>query len=89
MSESGFTVGDLKRQLQFANDDDFLEFEGGLTFSRIKRRGDDLLVLEFGEVQAYLDEEFRERNPDVQVAFIKPEPFEEGQIIQEIDVSIR
>ncbi|MEX5532044.1 hypothetical protein [Pseudomonas syringae] len=89
MSNSGITVGDLKRQLEFANNDDLLEFDGGLTFSRIKRRGDNLLVLEFGEPQAYLDDEFRQKNPHVKVAFIRFEPLSEGQIIQEVDISLR
>ncbi len=89
MSEFEFTVGDLKRQLQGLDDDDELQFSGGLTFYRIKRRGDQLQVLEFGEPTAYLGDDFRKRNPHIQVAFVRLEPMEEGQLVQEVDVSIR
>ena len=89
MSDSEFTVGDLKRQLEQLNQDDILEFDGGLTFNRLKRRGDSLHVLEFCEPQADLDKDFRKENPHVQVAFIKVEPFEEGELVRSVDVSIR
>ncbi|WP_323156911.1 hypothetical protein [Pseudomonas rhodesiae] len=89
MSEPKFTVGDLQYQLKNLNPDDELEFDGGLTFNRIKRRGDDLQVLEFCEPQAFLDEKFRKNNPHVQVAFIKDEGFEEGEVVRPVDVSIR
>ncbi len=59
MNDDRFTVGDLQRQLRMLNPDDELQFDGGLTFSRIKRRGDDLPVMEFCEPQAYLDDSFR------------------------------
>jgi hypothetical protein len=89
MSNFPFTVGDLKRQLEGLDPDDILEFQGGLTFNRIKRRGDDLQVLEFCEAQAFLDDEFKEKNSHVQAVFIKAEPFEDGQLTQEVDISIR
>ncbi|MEA1030966.1 hypothetical protein T3A99_20580 [Pseudomonas sp. N-137] len=89
MSNFPFTVGDLQRQLQNLDPDDILEFQGGLTFNRIKRRGDDLQVLEFCEAQGFLEDKFKKSNPHVQVVFIKAEPFEEGELIQEIDVNIR
>jgi hypothetical protein len=88
MSDTGFTVADLKWHLSQANDDDLLEFDGGLSFSRIKSRGDKLVVLEFCEPQAYLHPEFREKNPHVQAAFIRSEPSEEGEMIQGVDVNI-
>ncbi|WP_122436903.1 hypothetical protein [Pseudomonas viridiflava] len=84
-----FTVGDLQRQLRMLNPDDELQFDGGLTFSRIKRRGDDLQVMEFCEPRAYLDDSFRKENPHIQVAFVRSEPFEDGQFIQEVDVGVR
>ncbi|MBP0943124.1 hypothetical protein V2K16_22870 [Pseudomonas alliivorans] len=89
MNDERFTVGDLQRQLRMLSPDDELQFDGGLTFSQIKRRGDDLQVLEFCEPQAYLDESFREDNPHIQVAFVRTEPLEAGQFIQEVDVGIR
>lgn len=61
MSEPKFTVGDLQFHLRNLNPDDELEFDGGLTFNRIKRRGDDLQVMEFCEPQAFLDEKFRKK----------------------------
>lgn len=76
MSEYKFTVGDLKRQLESLDDSDVLEFAGGLTFYRIKRRGEKLQMLEFSEGQAYLDDGFRRLNPHIQVAFLKIEPTE-------------
>lgn len=89
MSNFPFTVGDLKRQLDRLDPDDILEFQGGLTFNRIKRRGDDLQVLEFCEAQAFLDDKFKKKNPNVQVVFIKAEPFEDGQLTQEVDINVR
>lgn len=89
MSDQKFTVGDLQDQLRNLNPDDELQFDGGVTFNRIKRRGEDLQVLEFCEPQAYLDEEFRKNNPHIQVAFVRAEAFDEGEMVQEVDVSIR
>ncbi|MEG8233798.1 MULTISPECIES: hypothetical protein [Pseudomonas] len=89
MSDQKFTVGDLQYHLKNLNPDDELEFEGGLTFNRIKRRGDDLQVLEFSEAQAYLNEKFRKKNPHIQVAFVRDEGFAEGEVVREVDVSIR
>ena len=39
--ETTFTVGDLRRELEFIDDDTKLSFDGGLTFSRLKRWSDD------------------------------------------------
>ena len=89
MSNFPFTVGDLQRQLKNLDPNDILEFQGGLTFNRIKRRGEDLQVLEFCEAQAFLDDEFKERNSHVQAVFIKDEPFQDGQLAQEVDINIR
>lgn len=89
MSDQKFTVGDLQYHLKNLNPDDELEFQGGLTFNRIKRRGDDLQVLEFSEAQAYLNEGFQKKNPHIQVAFVRDEGFAEGEVVREVDVSIR
>jgi hypothetical protein len=48
------TVGDLKSQLSGLPDDTKLIFAGGLTFYRLKRRGDDEVFVEFNEPQADL-----------------------------------
>lgn len=63
------TVGDLLRQLQGCDPNDRLLFDGGVTFNRLKRRGPDLMVLEFNEIQADLSPAFRKRHPNVLVAF--------------------
>ncbi|MCH7419606.1 hypothetical protein [Pseudomonas mosselii] len=73
MSEYKTTVGELRRQLASYPDDDEVIFEGGLTLGRVKRRGPDLVSIEFAEVQAYLDAEYKAENPDVMVVFLKPE----------------
>ncbi|BCQ63158.1 hypothetical protein PBOI14_49080 [Pseudomonas sp. Boi14] len=89
MNEQKFTVGDLQRQLRNLDPEDELQFDGGVTFYRIKRRGDDLQVLEFCEPQAFLDDKFRKKNPHIQVAFVRVEAFDEGEMVQEMDVGIR
>lgn len=73
MDRYKITVADLKRQLGSFNDDDEIDFEGGLSFNRLKRRGDKLVQIEFNEVQAYLDEKQRSKDSDIQVIFLKPE----------------
>ncbi|TCL72352.1 hypothetical protein EDC14_100662 [Hydrogenispora ethanolica] len=47
-NEAGITIGELKKQLSFYDDDDEL-FMGGLTFYRLKRRGEKVVQLEFNE----------------------------------------
>lgn len=81
---SEITVGDLKRQLAAWPDDAELEFQGGMTFYRLKMRGKNMVQLEFNEPQAYLTEEFRQREPEVFVAFFRPE--DNGELIQEVAV---
>lgn len=88
MSDQAFTVGDLKRRLQAFDDDDLLEFQGGLTFNRLKGRGPELVVLEFCEPQAMLDEAFRRKNPHVQTVFIKDSGPEDGEMVWPVDISI-
>lgn len=48
------TVGKLRQELRLWKDDDLICFSG-LTFSRVKRRGEHLAQLEFTE-QVYRDE---------------------------------
>ncbi|WP_298159812.1 hypothetical protein [Brevundimonas sp.] len=81
---SDITVGDLKRQLAGWPDDTELEFQGGMTFYRLKTRGKNMVQLEFNEPQAYLTEEFRQREPEVFVAFFRPE--DNGELVQEVAV---
>lgn len=88
MSNQEFTVGDLKRQLQAFDDDDVIEFQGGLTFNRLKVRGPELVVLEFCEPQAMLDDAFKRKNPHVQTVFIKDSGPENGEMVWPVDISI-
>ena len=67
------TVGDLRRTLESYPDDAELGFSGGMTFYRLKWRGPNLVMLEFSEPEAYLSPQFRKKNPDVFVAFFRPE----------------
>ncbi|WP_133670220.1 hypothetical protein [Burkholderia pseudomallei] len=67
---SELTVGDLKRQLEELGDDVKISFAGGLTFYRLKRWGDEEFIVEFNEAEGYLTEDFKKRNPSVQVVFI-------------------
>lgn len=73
MGKYTFTVGELRRQLESYPDDDEIGFEGGLTLGRVKRRGPNLVNIEFAEVQARLDDQFKAEHPDIQVVFLKPE----------------
>jgi len=70
MADKPFTVGDLKRELAGCADDEELQFPGGLTFYRIKRRGEQLQVLEFNEAEAAMADEFRKQFPSVKVMFL-------------------
>jgi len=81
---SDFTVRDLKDQLANWPDDMELEFAGGMTFYRLKQRDKNMLQIEFSEPQVYLTEEFRKRQPEVFVAFFRPDY--SGEIAQEITI---
>ena len=92
MSNTTFTVGDLKRELQGIDDNTKLSFDGGLTFGRLKRWGEEECVLLFGEPQGFLDDAFKKRNPSVKVVFIRTndaEWDESGVLSGPIDVSVR
>lgn len=81
---SDFTVADLKRQIAGWPDDMALEFQGGMTFYRLKQRATNMLQLEFNEPQVFLTEAFRQREPEVFVAFFRPE--DNGELLQEVAV---
>ncbi len=78
------TVGDLKRQLASYDDGDELIFQGGLTFYRLKTRGDKLVQVEFDEIQAILSAKFKKKFPEVKVAFCSFES--DGSVVQEVFV---
>ncbi|MEM1427840.1 MAG: hypothetical protein AAGG09_00100 [Pseudomonadota bacterium] len=79
-----YTVGDLRRDLQAYDDDYELEIDGGLTVYRVKTRGDKLAVLEFNEFQAMLSPEFKNKFPEVKVAFCSVES--DGSVVQEVGI---
>ena len=76
------TVGDLKRHLTAYDDDSEIEFDGGLTFYRVKTRGDKLTMVEFNEYQAELSPKFRKEFPEVKVAFCSFES--DGPVVQKV-----
>jgi hypothetical protein len=76
MSNNAFTVGDLKRSLSGLSDDVKLTFAGDLSFYRVKRWGDDEIIIEFNEAQADLTPEFKKKNPQVKAAFISTDAVE-------------
>ena len=63
------TVGELRRHLNGLPDDTMVSFEGGLTFSRLKKWSDTEQVLIFNEIQVELSPAFKARNPEIIVAF--------------------
>lgn len=70
MSDTDYTVGDLRRLLEGISEDTRLSFGGGMTVYRLKRCAVDEVYLEWNEPFAYLDTNFRKRNPDIKVAFL-------------------
>lgn len=83
-----FTVGDMRRALEIWDDNDELEMPGGLSFYRLKQRGDNLVVIEVNEPAAHLNPKFKKTNPHINVAFVNVEPMAEGEVIAVVDVSI-
>lgn len=45
-----FTIGDLKSWIKDIPNDTELIFQGNLTFYRIKRRGENLVQMEFNQI---------------------------------------
>lgn len=78
------TVGELRRHLEAYDDDFELKFAGGVTFYRVKTRGDNLAVVEFNEIEAMLSPKFRKKFPEVKVAFCSFES--DGSVVQEVSV---
>jgi hypothetical protein len=92
MSDTDFTVGDLRRQLAYCSDNAKLTFGGGLlTFYRVKNWDDDEVNIEFDEPQADMSPAFRKRNPHIKVAYVNIDytDWQEGGLIGRIDVSMR
>lgn len=90
--EQLFTVGDLKRHLEGLDESTKLSFSGHLTFYRLKNWGDDEVIVEFNEPQAYLSESFKRKNPNVKVAFIGTDNVEwdeDGIVGGPISVEVR
>lgn len=73
MSENTYTVGDLRRLLSLSDDDAKLTFGGGLTIYRARHWDDGSVFIEFNEAEAYLDDEFKKKNPHIKVVFTKIE----------------
>lgn len=84
-----FTVGDLRGQLKFLDDDVKLSFCGGLTFYRLKHWSDNEFVVEFNEPVAHLSESFKKKNPDVKVAFIDISKLDETNPVGVIDIEVK
>lgn len=91
MSDTEYTIGELRRAIEGISPDTKLSFGGGLTFYRVKRVANDEVYIEWGEPQADLDKQFRKKNPHIKVAFVSLETAEWNQhgLIGSIDVSIR
>ncbi len=83
-----FTVGDMQRMLEGCDPDTPLEFGGGLTFYRFKGRSGEHMFLEWGEIQAPLDESFKETYPEVQVVFLRAIGLQEGELIREVSIPV-
>ena len=73
MSENTYTVGELRRLLSLSDDDAKLSFGGGLTVYRARHWDDGSVFIEFNEPEAYLDDEFKKKNPHIKVIFTKIE----------------
>jgi hypothetical protein len=84
------TVGELKRRLQGLDDNTKVSFAGGLTFFDFKRWSNSEFIIEFNEPEAYLTDEFKQRNPHVQVAFIRSDAVDRDAdgIIGHVDVTV-
>jgi hypothetical protein len=92
MDDDDFTVGDLRRHLQLFDDDTKLSFSGGLTVYRVKDVGEGNAFVEFNEPQAWLDDAFKQRNPNVKAAFIRIDNVEwdeKGLLGGPVDVAVR
>lgn len=82
---SEITVGEFLSQLQGCDPNKVLRFNGGLTFYRFRFRDD--VMIEFAEIQAMLGDSFREKHPEVKVAFYHDVPTG-GAAITEVELPI-
>lgn len=73
---SGTTAGELRRALQGLDDSDEISIAGGLSFYRLKYVDEGAHFLEFNEPEGYKSDEFKKRNPSVQVVFLNPDAAE-------------
>lgn len=73
MSDTTYTVGDLRRLLAGTADAAKLTFGGGLTIYRARHWDDGSVFIEFNEPEAFLDEGFKKLNPHIKVAFVRTE----------------
>ena len=92
MSYTPMTVGELREHLKGLNDSDRIHLPGELSFNELRHRGDNEYIILVEEPEAYLSEDFRERNPHVKVAFIRADNIEwdkTGIVGGPIDVEIR
>ncbi len=87
MSETEFTVGDLRRWLKPYRDTDKLSFAGRLTFYKAKSVGDDEVYIEFNEHEAFLQPEFLRKNPTVKVIFCESQ-LEDGALASVVDLEM-
>lgn len=92
MSDNTITVGELREHLNGLSDDTKISFAGGLSFYRFKLIADDEVFLEFNEPQAFLEQSFKKKNPNVKVAFIGIDDVawdEDGITAEPVNVSVR
>lgn len=82
--DNDFTVEYFRQMLEGWPSNMVLKFEGGLTFSRLKQRDDNLVVMEFSEIQADLTPAFRKKHPEIIAAFCRFES--NGEMIQTVYV---
>ena len=73
MSDTTYTVGELRKLLALAADNAKLTLGGGLTIYRARHWDDGSVFIEFNEAQAELDDGFKKANPHIKVAFTKLE----------------
>lgn len=88
MSDTDYTIGDLRRLIAGISDDTKLSFGGGMTVYRVKRCADDEVYLEWNEPFAYLDDKFRKKNPHIKCAFVELPSDGKDSLIASVDVGI-
>lgn len=76
------TAGDLRAALEGIPDNFEVSFEGGLTFARLKRWGDEEFVICWSEIQAELSPTFKKKHPEVIAAFARFDDF--GGVVESL-----